>query len=220
VFAAIMIFPSLVGLIGPTYRGPLLIVVGYGLVLTAFARWRMRLIALFVGAAVVTLLWADIVSVAAKVSSKFEAVGMNNKLEEALGVFTRDVSVAEFVFGTGAGGEIRAAGAGYNLVTFTHNVFSYAYAKFGVVVLIVLVWCCLKLARQWRLIWRRDYLPEALTLGYVALFQAGFKHFGFGLVLGLLLAKLMSERRYAMSLSDRPREIIDDATQDHRVLSQ
>lgn len=185
---------SLVGLIASTYRGPLIVVFLYGIWCAAFSTLRVKLTAIPLGLAGLWFARNEIFLIYEKVARKFEAVGDNSKLSEALGIFGREVSWTEFLFGNGLGGQITLtwADAGLN---YAHNFFSYTYAKFGALVFVALLILCFRLAREYRIILRHDLLPEALTLAYIGMMQGAYKHFGFGLILGLLVLRIRIERR-------------------------
>jgi len=194
---------SAVGLVAVTYRGPL-IIGGFLFMASAsyfLVRWTgkrpFRALMLMALLAFAGSQAAPVVSsVYAKIDRKFTTVGSNSKVEEFLGTFDRDTTTAGALFGTGLGGRGYLEGAG-TVTGYTHNVVSYFYLKMGYVGLLIVfsaifisLWPMMSRPRLLLL-----YSPEVLTLCYIGLFQGAYKHFGFGLILGVCIYVCTKIRR-------------------------
>jgi hypothetical protein len=193
-FAVIFALSSL-GLIAVTYRGPLIL--GVTMLITASLVFIFRRVlsaplkALPLLVAMVVTAYSlrgPLTDVAAKIANKFEAAGTNSKIEEFLLIFSTDSGNWEALMGSGFGSIRFITGAGVD-AAFTHNILSYAYLKTGYIglafVVLAFVSIVAAFATRVRLAWQ--YSPELITLTYIGLFQAAYKHFGYGLLIGVCL---------------------------------
>lgn len=194
-----------VGLVAVTYRGPLLlgfamfISAGTLYVLTNAKSAPLRVLTIIVGTiAAVYFLQDEIGAVGTKIMGKFHNVGANSKVSEFLGVFEANTGIWQTLLGNGFGGRGFIEGAG-TTTGYTHNVISYAYLKaglFGAVLIIgALAAALFHLFRRVRRVWH--YMPEILTILYIGMFQAAYKHFGFGLLLGVCIVAGYQIRHHA-----------------------
>lgn len=187
---------SSVGLIAVTYRGPL--VIGFVLMFLGLAAKIVQsgraivrtTVAIFISSVLVSTFFGKyVLAIIEKVLTKSKVVGVNSKIEEFTSVFATDQGVISILIGNGFGSKVFAVGAGGD-VAFTHNLFSYVFFKVGVVGVVILLAVALWLLT--RLIQRSGrfliLLPELLTLLYISLFQGAYKHYGFSLLLGVVLA--------------------------------
>ena len=185
-----------IGLIAVTYRGPLLLGSAMFMIawaVSAFAGERPSPLWVVLTIVIVVLmlyfLQDQISAVGTKIFNKFERVGTNSKFEEFLQVFDSDVDAWQVIFGSGFGGRVFLVGAG-TMTGYAHNLISYAFIKSGyagvILVIITLVSSLSRVLVTARRAWH--YSPEIVTILYIGLFQAAFKHFGYGLLLGVCLA--------------------------------
>jgi hypothetical protein len=184
---------SSLGLIAANFRGPLLlgaaVFVSSGLAFSIgkFRSSPLRVITIAAGAIIgVYLLQAELNQIWVKVATKFKEVGSNSKLEEFVDVFSSGTGFWQILMGNGLGGRRYIVGAG-TITGYTHNILSYAYLKTGYIgvffTLATLVTAITGIAFRRR--WRWHYAPEVITILYIGLFQAAYKHFGYGLLLGV-----------------------------------
>lgn len=194
------------GLLAAGYRGPIVV---WALMFVVFAAhsavrgglWT-RAFSLFLvgGSAYVVIRFGFFEQVSQKIINKTALVGTNGKLNELFHVIGLDRTLFESLFGVGFGGKFPSPIFAGLEVAYTHNVFTYFYMKFGLLGLalfLLLIWRSIGayLLRKPVLIF--SHIPELLTLLYVGLGQAAHKHFGFSLLLGLLIVVLGKEYRSA-----------------------
>lgn len=193
-FALLFMLSSL-GLIAANFRGPLLlgaaVLVSSSIVFSIekFRSSPLRVLTTAAGAIVgVYLLQTEITQVVTKIATKFEAVGSNSKLEEFVSVFSSGTGIWQILMGEGMGGKSFIEGAG-TTTGYTHNVLSYAYMKTGYigVVLTVAAFTVALAELAFRRRELRHYAPEIITILYIGIFQAAYKHFGYGLLLGVCI---------------------------------
>lgn len=194
------------GSLAAGYRGPIVV---WALMFVVFAahsavrgglRTRAFSLLLVGGSAYGVIRFGFFEQVSQKIINKTALVGTNGKLNELFHVIGLDRTLFESLFGVGFGGKFPSPIFAGLEVAYTHNVFTYFYMKFGLLGLALflsLIWRSIGayLLRKPVLIF--SYIPELLTLLYVGLGQAAHKHFGFSLLLGLLIAVLGKEYRSA-----------------------
>jgi len=198
--AALLAGLASLGLVAVTYRGPLLL--GAGLFVFYLIRSAVRpraavplvLLSLLIVSA---LLAFDVIGpILEKIAAKTSAVGLNNKLGEVVAVFGADRDFLGYLFGEGLGGTTASPIFDFE-VPYTHNVVTYVYVKFGLCGLALVAAFALFALKTWSANQKWSLpiqLPELLTVLYIAVMQAAYKHFGFALITALILVACFSAR--------------------------
>ena len=194
---------ALLGILAAGFRGPVvvwLLIVAFAIVVKVIQNRGLTKIYLSIFASIILTtgyLSGAIAMVITKIIEKSAKVGSNGKVDEIIFLFKLDRSFWEMLVGSGFGGSWPSPIFQYTNVAYTHNVLTYFYMKFGLLgVMIFLIPVCrvlyLLIVRPKNFI---THYPAVLTLLYIGLAQAAYKHLGFSIIFMSLLVALETQHR-------------------------